>query len=424
MKKNIKILKGNICYSKNKNYISTVPGGYLVSENGIIVGAFEELPEIYQKLPVDNYGDQIIIPGLVDLHVHAPQYAFRGLGMDLELLEWLEQNTFPEEGKYQDLAYARSAYTIFANELKASATTRTCVFATVHVKATLLLMELLEASGMCGFVGKVNMDRNAPDYLCEKNAEISLADTKEWLEHCAQFKRIKPMLTPRFIPTCTDALMEGLGAIQKEYQIPVQSHLSENLGEIEWVKELCPEAKFYGDAYERTGMFGGKAKTIMAHCVYSSEEEIDLMKANQVFIAHCAQSNTNLASGIAPIRRYLNRDMKVGLGTDVAGGSSISMFRAITDSIQVSKLRWRLVEPELKPLTVEETFYLATKGGGEFFGKVGSFEAGYELDAVILDDSILPHPQELTLKERLERMLYMDDKNCVVAKIVAGKQLF
>ena len=148
------------------------------------------------------------------------------------------------------------------------------------------------------------------------------------------------------------------------------------------------------------------------------------MKANQVFIAHCAQSNTNLASGIAPIRRYLNRDMKVGLGTDVAGGSSISMFRAITDSIQVSKLRWRLVEPELKPLTVEETLYLATKGGGEFFGKVGSFEAGYELDAVILDDSILPHPQELTLKERLERMLYMDDKNCVVAKIVAGKQLF
>ncbi|MFR9190595.1 MAG: amidohydrolase family protein, partial [Anaerotruncus massiliensis (ex Togo et al. 2019)] len=148
-----------------------------------------------------------------------------------------------------------------------------------------------------------------------------------------------------------------------------------------------PWSGCYGGAYDRFGLFGGDAPTIMAHCVHSTGEEIDLMQARGVFIAHCAQSNTNLASGVAPVRAYLDRGMKVGLGTDIAGGFSLSVFRAMADAVQASKLRWRLLDDSLRPLTVPEAFYLGTKGGGEFFGKVGSFEEGYEFDAVVLDDS-------------------------------------
>ena len=159
----------------------------------------------------------------------------------------------------------------------------------------------------------------------------------------------------------------------------------------------------------------------MAHCVHSSEEEIALMKEKNVFVAHCPQSNTNIASGIAPIRIYLDKDMKVGLGSDVAGGAHLSIMRAMTDAIQCSKLRWRMYDQSLKPLNFEEAFYLATKGGGEFFGKVGSFEEGYEFDALVLDDENLPHPQELTLKERIERIVYLGDDRNVKSKYVAGR---
>ena len=197
----------------------------------------------------------------------------------------------------------------------------------------------------------------------------------------------------------------------------MQSHLSENFGEIQWVHELCPDTRFYGEAYDKYGMFGKRCPTVMAHCVHSTEEEIQLIKKNQVFIAHCPESNTNLSSGVAPVRKYLDLGIKVGLGSDVAAGSSLSMFKAMTMAIQCSKLRWRLSDQELTPLKVEEVFYMATRGGGEFFGKVGAFEKGYEFDAVVIDDSNLRHPQELGIKDRLERMIYLADDRNVIAKL-------
>ncbi len=269
------------------------------------------------------------------------------------------------------------------------------------------------------------MDRNSPEYLCETSAEKSAEDTVKWLKDTAgKYRNVKPILSPRFIPSCTDELMRRLKNIQEDYDLPVQSHLSENQGEIAWVRELCPESKFYGDAYDSFGLFGGKVPTIMAHCVSSSEEEIELMEKQGVFIAHCPQSNTNLSSGIAPVRTYLDNNMKVGLGTDVAGGSSASIFRAMADAIQVSKLRWRLQDDSLKPLTAEEAFYLGTLGGGSFFGKVGSFLEGYEFDALILNDSRIRHPQPLTLKERLERFIYLSDDRHIEGKYVAGYKIF
>lgn len=425
MGKKILILKGDICYSKDSRTLETLRDGCLVAVDGVSAGVFRSLPPQFEGFPVEDWSGRLVIPGLTDLHVHAPQYAFRGTGMDLELLDWLDANVFPEEAKYRDPAYARSAYEIFTDDLKRSATTRACIFATAHTEATELLMDLLEASGLETLVGRVNMDRNCPDALREPDAEVSASETVRWLEDVSgTYAHTGPILTPRFIPSCTDELMARLGEIQRRYGLPVQSHLSENAGEGAWVQELCPGSRFYGDAYDSFGLFGGDAKTIMAHCVLSSGEEIALMKERGVYIAHCPQSNTNLSSGAAPVRRYLDEGMRVGLGSDVAGGSCLSILRAMADAVQVSKLRWRLFDQSLAPLTIPEVFWLGTVGGGSFFGKVGSFAPGYELDAVVLDDSRLRSPRELDIPERLERAIYLSEDRDVIKKYVHGKAVW
>ncbi len=420
----VQILKGDIIYSRGPAQLETCENGWLVAADGQIDGVYPVLPQAFEGLPVQDYSGCLILPGLVDLHIHAPQYSYRGTGMDLELLEWLAAYTFPEEAKFRDLEYARASYSIFAAHMKQSATTRAAVFSTIHRPATLLLMDLLEESGLCTLVGKVNMDRSAPDSLREETQE-SVRETIAWLQEVQErhYVRTRPILTPRFIPSCSDTLMEGLKAIQGRFQLPLQSHLSENPDEIAWVQELCPWSSFYGDAYDHFGLFGGSCPTIMAHCVYSGEAEIQRMAQNGVFIAHCPESNANIASGIAPIRRYLKEGLSVGLGSDVAGGSGESIFSAMAHAIRASKLRWRLQDSDLAPLTAEEAFYLGTKGGGRFFGRVGSFEPGYEFDAVVLDEGRLPHPQPLDLKHRLERMIYLSDDRDIRAKYVQGRDI-
>ena len=418
------ILRGNIVYSKDQNELNICEHGYLVCRDGQVEGVYRTLPFGLGGNPIHDHGDCLIIPGLVDLHIHAPQYSFRGLGMDMELLEWLETNTFPEEAKYESLEYARKAYQIFADNMRRSATTRACIFGTVHRPATLLLMDMMEKTGLDTMIGKVNMDRNCPDYIIEETEE-SAGETLEWIKDVLhrKYKNTRPILTPRFTPSCTDELMEELKKLQMRYGLPLQSHLSENQGEIAWVKELCPWAEFYGDAYDRFGLFGADCPTVMAHCVYSDEREIERMKENGVFIAHCPESNMNVSSGIAPVRTFLEQGLHVGIGSDVAGGSTENLFRAMAHAVQSSKLRWRLTDDSLEALTAEEVFYMATKGGGAFFGKVGSFEKGYEFDAVVLDDSRLKHPQPLDVRSRLERMIYLADEREIRAKYVKGKEI-
>ena len=425
------VLKGHICYSQDKSTLKVFENSFLVCVDGKSKGVFKTLPEEYKNLPLKDYEDKLIIPGMVDLHVHAPQYAFRGMCMDLELMDWLNQYTFPEEEKYTNLDYAEKAYSIFTKALKNSATTRACIFATRHREATVLLMELMEKTGLVSYVGKVNMDREASEALVEESVESSAYQTFGWINSVYdKFQNTKPILTPRFIPCCTDELMEELKQIQMTYGIPVQSHLSESPGEIEFVKFLRPNNEFYGDAYNDYDLFGKNddintdVKTVMAHCVWSTEKEVELMKKNGVFVAHCPSSNMNLSSGIAPIRKYLDLDLKIGLGSDVAGGQSESIFRAITDSIQVSKMYWRHINQNCKPIVFSEAFFLATKGGGEFFGKVGSFESDYEFDAIVLDDSCLEHPQQLNVLQRLERAVYLSlDIQGIFAKYVNGNQI-
>lgn len=420
------VCKGDICYSEDLQTLRTVKDGYLVCENGVCAGIFDTLPEQYQNFEMLDYTGKLILPGFTDLHVHAPQHRFRALGMDLELLEWLETHTFPQEAKYADIAYAKENYTRFVEEMKKGPNTRACVFGTIHRKSTEVLMELLENAGLCAMVGKVNMDRNSPDYLREDSAEVSAEDTIAFLEDVKQkYPHVTPILTPRFLPTCSDELLTKLGDIQKEYKVPVQSHLSENRGEVEWVQALFPASSCYGDAYDSFGLFGGEnCPTIMAHCVLSTDEEIDLMKKRGVFIAHCPESNSNLLSGIAPIRRYLEEGIAVGLGSDVAGGTRCSIFYAMAEAVRMSKMRWRLVDESLAPLTIPEVFYLATAGGGAFFGKVGKFETGYAFDAFVLDDSRYDNKGEYDIAQRLERAVYLSNDDEVLHKFVAGRQLF
>lgn len=418
------ILKGNICYSKDITTLEIAEGAFLVCRNGLSRGVFSELPGGFAKLPLIDYGERIIIPGLTDLHVHAPQFAFRGLGMDMELLEWLNRYAFPEEAKYADMEYAERAYALFVKNLQSGPNTRAVILATCHVPATIALMRMLEETGLVTMVGKVNMDRNSPDYLREDSAEWSADETARWLYAVSgQFSRTYPIITPRFTPACSDGLMQRLGEIVSERGLPVQSHLSENLAEIEWVKELCPWAGCYGEAYDRFGLFGGRTPAVMAHCVHSGDEEIALMRKNGVFVAHSPQSNTNLLSGVAPVRKFINAGLNIGLGSDVAGGCDTSVFKIMRSAIEVSKLRWRLADQTEKPLSVEEAFYLGTKGGGAFFGNVGSFEDGYEFDALVIDDSNLPAPSRLSVADRVARIIYFADERNIAAKYARGARI-
>jgi guanine deaminase len=428
------VIQGDICWSTGPQTLEIKPDSFVVCKEGKSAGVFEKLPRQYAHLPLSQCHGKLIIPGLVDLHTHAPQFVNRGLGLDMELLDWLESHAFPEEVKYHNLAYACKAYHFFVEHLKHGPNTRILVYSTVHVPATMVLMDMLEKSGLVSMVGKINMDRNCPDGLREESAAASLDATRKWLDTCAarknEYVNIKPILTPRFIPSCSDDLLRGLGALRHEFNLPVQSHLSENRKEVEWVKKLHPASEGYGAVYRDFDLLGSAHKdaapTVMAHCVWSDEKEINLLSERGVFVAHCPQSNANLASGIAPVRRLLNAGVSVGLGSDVAGGTNCSIFRAMSDAIQASKLRRTLLNVDEKTLSLEEAFYLGTAGGGAFFGKVGmgysgSFEPGSDFDALVVHDNALADPFHLSVRARLEQAINIYDNHLIEAKYVRGK---
>mgnify|MGYP000336841919 CR=1 FL=1 len=415
------IFKGNFLYTPALGELTVREGEYLVVEGEKCAGFYRALPQEYAGQPVTDFGRALVLPAFCDLHLHAPQMVNRGVGYDQELLPWLETYPFPVEARYGDTDFAEAAWKRFLNRMWANGTLRFSAFATIHKEAAWRLMELTEQAGLSALIGKVNMDRNAPDSLRE---DASLADTEELIcRSRAELKHVEYILTPRFVPSTTARLMDGLGRLGERYGLPVQSHLSENRSEIAWVGQLHPECASYTEVYRDYGLLR-RGCTIMAHAVHLPGREEAILREEGVTLAHCAQSNTNLSSGIAPVRTYLEQGIHTGLGTDVAGGAGESVFRAMADAIQVSKLRWRLVDETLKPLTAEEAFYLGTKGGGGFFGKAGSFEEGYELDALVLNDESLKHPQPLSLKERLERFIYISDERHIDAKYVAGSKIF
>ena len=418
---NIIVLKGQIVYAETPKKLTVRSGAYLVAEDGKVAGVYDILPDTYAGVHVEDCGDRLIVPGFNDLHAHAPQFPNRGLGMDKELLPWLNTYIFPEEAKFGDEGYAKRVYGRFVRELWRVGSTRAAIFATIHASSARVLADLMETAGLGGYVGKVNMDRNSPDTLIEPTA-ASLAETVGFVESFgSEAGRVRPILTPRFVPTCTEELMRGLGQLAEERKLPVQSHLSENEGEIAWVRELHPESRDYASVYDASGLFG-RTPTVMAHCVHVTDDEIELMKRRGIYAAHCPISNLNLSSGIAPVRRFFDEGLNMGLGSDVSGGHRLSMTDVMASAVECSKMRWKYVDGRA-PLTTAEVFYLATKGGGSFFGKVGSFEPGYAMDCLVVDDTRLSDEIPRSIEERLERFIYLGDDREIQARYVDGTLL-
>lgn len=412
------VLKGDIAFTPTKDIMEIHKNSYIIIEEGKVVDICNQLDNSYKGYLLKDFTGKIIIPGFVDLHLHAPQYPNMGLGLDKELIPWLDTYTFPEEGKYDDLDYARKVFSKLIKDLWRFGTTRSVVFSSIHKESTKLLMNMFIASGLGAYVGKVNMDRNTAEELME-NTKKSIEDTEEILKECCESDLVKPIVTPRFAPTCSEEMLSKLGELAIKYDVPVQSHLSENTSEVIWVKELFPNSKNYASVYDEFNLLG-KTKTIMAHCVYNTDEEIDLMGRNKVYAAHCPYSNYNLSSGIMPVRKYLDKGVPVGLASDISGGNSLSIMNIIGGTIQASKMKWLESNKELQPLTFNEGFFLGTKGGGSFFGQVGSFEKGYDFDALIIDDSSLIGLNELSIEERLQKIIYTGDDRNIIERYVKG----
>lgn len=414
------IIKGNLIHTPEKDKFEYMEHGYLVAEDNRIVGMFQELPEAYRNCEVTDYGDQIVMPGMYDMHVHAPQFVYRGLGLDLQLMQWLEKYAFPTEARFEEEEYARTYYRAFVRTMKKNGTARAAVFSTIHSDTTDLLMDIMEEERVGGVAGKINMDTLCPDFLKEDSAQ-SVADTEAWLvRNLGKRKLVRPAVTPRFIPTCSSEVLEGIGKLAEKYGTQVHSHMSEDLGEMEIVRERYPEFATDAEVYDHFGLLNDR--TVMAHFIYPTQEEMELVKERGVTIAHCPQSNLNVAAGIPPIRRMLDLGIRVGLGSDIAGGYSPCIFRAMSEAVYLSKQKWLETGKEDSFLTVPEAFYLGTKGGGQFFGKVGSFEEGYELDALVIDDSSLGvELDDFSLTERMERIIHLGDDRNITARYVAGE---
>ena len=422
-----KVYKAHILFTKEQDRFEVLENGYIaVDGDGRVTGVAADLASLgCEDAEVIDFGDKLLIPAMNDLHVHAPQYRNQGIAMDLELLPWLQRYTFPEEMKYANTAYAERMYSRFVRDLWRFGTMRSCVFATIHTESTRVLMRLFQEAGMGALVGKVAMNRNCPEGLTETVEEMvqgyeEVIEGQGRMDNGSGMPLVRPIVTPRFIPSCTPEMLCACGELAAKYHLPVQSHLSENKDEIAWVAELEPKSTCYGDAYDRYGLFG-QTPTVMAHCVWTEGTELELVKRRGVMVAHCPTSNFNVASGMAPIRAFLDEGVHVGLGSDISGGHDLSIFRMMVYAIQVSKMHYQQ-NHERSFLTLSEAFWLATKSAGSFFGQVGSFEPGYEFDALVIDDSDLNH-DNYSLLERLERYIYLGDDRQIKHRFCRGKEI-
>ena len=416
-----KVYKAHILFTKEKDHFEVFENGYVAVEDGRVTGVSNNLAEVGgQDAEVTDFGDCLLIPAMNDMHVHAPQVRNQGVAMDLELLPWLQNYTFPEESKYADVHYAERMYRRFLHTQWLFGTMRSVVFGTVHTESTRLLMKLYQEAGMGALVGKVAMNRNCPDALSEDVEDAVKGNEMLIAEFNQPNALVRPIITPRFVPSCTPELLKACGRLANTYRLPVQSHLSENTSEIAWVAELEKESTSYGDAYNRYGLFG-QTPTIMAHCVWTNGAELELMKHNHVMVAHCPTSNFNLSSGLAPVRTFLDEGLPIGLGSDISGGHDLNMFRMLVYAIQVSKMHYQQDKSKAF-LTLPEIFWIATKSAGSFFGKVGSFEPGYEFDALVIDDKVLNF-DNYSLLHRLERFIYLGDDRQIVRRFCRGQEV-
>lgn len=470
MCKNIALL-GTLVHTPTFGDLHVINRGALIYDHsGVITNILDEqtTPNLATHLSSDpnielvvDYGKNIITPGLIDAHCHAPQYVFTGTGMDLPLLQWLNKYTFPCESRFQDLDFAKLAYFRSVSRHLSFGTTFCSYFGTIHGAAADVLVDTIEQVGQRAFVGKVSMDRNSPPFYIEQtdrgiqDAESFVVRTLQRTKQGQEFMQTLPILenfslnhsllnrvdaplvlpcvTPRFVPTCTPQMLAALGALSIKYGLPLQSHLSESKGEMTWVSELHPEIDTYAGVYHHYAML--HPASYMAHCIHSDTVERALLHSTQCGVVHCASSNFNLQSGIMDCRLYLSEGVKVGLGTDVAGGHSASMLDAIRQTIVASTIKFLQHEncppayPHT-PLTYKEALYLATMGSARVLNMdkvVGSLEIGKKLDILVVDvekpGTAVDCFGDEDVLEKMQKWIFLGDDRNIRAVYVDGKMV-
>lgn len=334
------------------------------------------------RLPTDlelqHYPDQLIVPGFIDTHIHFPQTEMVGAYGE-QLLEWLNTYTFPTEIQFQDASYSEKIAEFFVQELLKNGTTTALVFCTVHPESVDALFNAATTRNMRLIAGKVLMDRHAPEALTD-TAETAYIDSKTLIEKWHGKGRNLYAITPRFAPTSTPEQLQKAGQLKAEYpDVYVHTHLSENKNEIAWVKELFPEREGYLDVYHHYGLTG--SKSVFAHCVHLEDKEWDCMHQTDSAIAFCPTSNLFLGSGLFPLKNTWDKQVKVGLGTDIGAGTSFNQLQTLNEAYKVQQLQG-------EKLSAFEALYHATLGGAKALSlddRLGNFNIGKEADFVVLD---------------------------------------
>lgn len=381
-----------------KDPVKTTPGeksfeywedGLLVVKDGKVerVGEFSETIVAYDSTQVKDYTGKLILPGFVDTHIHFPQTEMIA-SFGAELLDWLETYTFPVERKFKDKEYAREIAKIFLKQLLSQGTTTALVFGSVHKESVEAFFEETQKLHLRMIAGKVMMDRNAPEYLLD-TPESSYLDSKSLIEKWHGKDRMLYAVTPRFAPTSSKEQLAKAKQLLEEFpEVYLHTHLSENKAELEWVKELFPEATNYLEVYNEAGLV--RPKSVFAHSIYLSDSEWNTLHHQDCSVAFCPSSNLFLGSGLFNIQAAEKHEVRVGMGTDMGAGTSFSILETLQDAYKVNQLRKAFPEDgyEHQPLTTLKAFYLATLGGAKALhldAYIGNFEQGKEADFVVLD---------------------------------------
>jgi len=403
----------------------------MVVEDGRVkdLGDYAALGEKYAHVSIEEYGDRLIMPGFIDTHIHYPQVEMIAAYGE-QLLEWLEQYTFPTETKFKDKAYAQKVAAVFISELLRNGTTTALVFATVHPESVDAFFEEAEQRHLCMISGKVLMDRNAPQELCD-TPESAYEDSKALIQKWHKKGRLRYAVTPRFAATSSEEQLRYAGQLLNEFpDVHLHTHLSENVNEVAWVKELFPECNGYLDVYDQAGLV--KERSLFAHGVQLTDAEFQRLFEANAAIAFCPTSNLFLGSGLFKLEQAKSCDcpIKVGLGTDIGAGTSFSMLQTANEAYKVSQLR----NQKLSPF---KALFLATLGGAKALcidDRLGNFEIGKEADFVVLNPRSTPlmafrnaHPTPETLHaltDRLFSLIMMGDDRTVEATYILGDRAY
>jgi len=396
------------------------PDGVIVIEAGTIaaVGPWQDTA-LPPGTVVEDHGAKLIMPGFIDPHIHYPQCRMIA-SYGAQLIEWLDRYTFPAEQKFADPAYAESEAAWFLDELLRQGTTTACVYCTVHPESVEAFFTESERRGTCMIAGKVMMDRNAPAGLCD-DAASGFTQSEALLRRWHGRGRQLYAITPRFAITSSPAQLQSAGALARAYpDAYVQTHLAENLAEIAEVRRLYPDDASYTAVYARAGLLG--PRSLLGHCIHLGEDELTLLRENSAVAVFCPTSNLFLGSGLFDWARLAGAGVRVGLATDVGGGTSYSMLRTAAEAYKVLQLRGQA-------LPAFAAFRAITRGNAEALGlegRIGSLIPGYDADLVVLDTAATPamrHRLEAvgdSLADELFMLMTMGDDRAVAATYVAG----